>query len=132
MKRKWFNAQSLVLTATILYIFSLFMPWIDLPFRASANGLSQQGYLVLFLFVIPLYFILNEKSSRFFSVASSVAAVAFLIYYAGEANRTYQGEVVSQTGGGLYLSIFSAVLLVFAVFLNNIERKRYGTNGSVK
>lgn len=124
MVKKRNNGDILVLSAPILYIISLFLPWVDVAFNGSSNGLSQRGYVVLVLFAYPIYSVIAKKPPRFFGLASSVSAVVFLFYYVMEVSQKYMEADISEAGVGLYLAILSSIILAVGVFIKMKNQSR--------
>lgn len=60
MLEKWGKGGTVIVAATVLFVISLFMPWVE--FILSVNGFQQQGYLALFYLLI--LFILHLLVSR--------------------------------------------------------------------
>lgn len=134
MLKKRSTAELLILLSTILYIVSLFFPWVSLAFTDSANGFAHRGYIVLILFVYPIFTVYAKKSPGLLGIASSLAAAVFLLYYIKQVSQHYMGENVSEAESGLYLAMVSSLVLVTGIILKIKDEKQkvYESNGIVK
>ncbi|MEN1966815.1 hypothetical protein WMZ97_01955 [Lentibacillus sp. N15] len=111
MAKKWGVGGFIILLATILYIISLFLPWIDLYF-IKMNGFQREGYLVLLLFIYPVYSVLARKSlNRIAGVAVSVIAIGVLISFLTTLPVEVMGQSVQAVGAGLYIGLAASVIL---------------------
>ncbi|MGP4106252.1 hypothetical protein [Virgibacillus sp. L01] len=134
MVEKRSTADLLILLSTILFIVSLFFPWVGLAFTDSASGFAHRGYFILILFVYPIFTVYAKKSPGLLGLAGSIAAVVYLLYYIIQVSQHYMGERVSGAESGLYLAMISSLVLVTGVLFKIKDEKRgtYESNGIVK
>ncbi|MFB4170107.1 hypothetical protein ACE1TG_19330 [Virgibacillus sp. JSM 102003] len=134
MLKKRSTADLLILLSTILFIVSLFFPWVSLAFTDSANGFAHRGYIILILFIYPIFTVYAKKTPGLLGLAGSLAAAVFLLYYIVQVSQHYMGENVSKAEFGLYLGFVSSIVLVIGVLLKikDEKRKTYESNGIVK
>ncbi|MBP1948954.1 hypothetical protein [Virgibacillus litoralis] len=134
MLKKRSIGEVLIINSTILYIISLFLPWVNLAFTDSASGFAHRGYIVLVLFIYPIFTVYTKKSPGLLGIAGSIAAAVFLLYYIIQVSQHYMGESVSEAGSGLYLALLSSLILVTGVILKlkDEKQKSYESNGIVK
>ncbi|TRM10851.1 hypothetical protein FH966_03455 [Lentibacillus cibarius] len=123
MLKKMKTGDLLIYIATAVYTSSLFFPWVYVTFYGNVNGFAHRGYIVLLLFAFPICASLFKKTPRFFSVATSISAVVFLVFYSMEVSQSYMGESVSYPAAGLYIAIGASVVLVAGVILNRRTAK---------
>ncbi|SDQ11427.1 hypothetical protein SAMN05216232_0622 [Virgibacillus subterraneus] len=124
----------LILISTILYIISLFLPWVNLAFTDSASGFAHRGYIVLILFFYPVFTVFAKKSPGLLGISGSLAAAVFLLYYIIKVSQHYMGASVSEAGTGLYIALLSSLVLVTGVILKlkDEKQKPYESSGIVK
>jgi len=123
MIRKWGIGGSIIVAAAILYIIALFMPWIDL-FFIKMNGFQRQGYLVLALFIYPLYTVFRGKPMNIiFGLTASILTVALLIYYLATVPSDLMGQSIHPTGSGLYTALAASIIFVIGSFIKGIESR---------
>lgn len=123
MIRKWGIGGSIIMAATILYIIALFMPWIDLYF-IKMNGFQRQGYLVLALFIYPLYTTFKGKPMNvIFGLTASLITVALLIYFLVMVPDNLMGQSIHAVGPGLYTALAATILFVIGSFIKGMESK---------
>lgn len=123
MIRKWGVGGSIIVAATILYIIALFMTWVDLSF-IQMNGFQRQGYVVLALFIYPLYTIFKRKPMNIiFGLTASLLTVALLIYYLVTMPHDLMGKSVHVVGPGLYTALTATVIFVVGSFIKGMESK---------
>ncbi|TQS72071.1 hypothetical protein DX933_13865 [Ornithinibacillus gellani] len=105
----------LIITATILFIASLFLPWTKI-LNVRMSGFAQEGFYVLILYLYPVYTVLaKRKVQAFAGMLCAIIALVFLIYFLFYMSGNFMGTTFSTASLGLYLAIISALLLLIGV-----------------
>ena len=113
--KEWNLGGKLVFISAILAIISLFMTWVDVGiFKAS--GFQQGGYIILVLFLYPIYKLLkNDPMSKIIGLISAVLALIIGISYLTSKSIEIFDTSVNVAGTGLYLYIIANIILIVGV-----------------
>lgn len=121
MVRKWGIGGFLIVIAAILYVISLFMPWVS-TVLFHMNGFQKESYLILILFVYPLFTVIANKSMNLMiGLALAIFALLFLVYYATSTSEAYVGSAFSVAGAGLYAAIIATILFLAGIIIKARE-----------
>ncbi len=122
MVRNWGMGGLFIVIAAILYIISLFMPWVSTALF-SMNGFQQVGYLVILLFIYPLYTILANRPMNFMvGLALAIFSILFLVYHLTSSLGEYMGAMIHVAGAGLYTGIFATILFLVGIIVKSREK----------
>lgn len=117
--------EKIVLGSVIISIISLFMPWVDAGIL-TVSGFQQQGFLLLLLFVYPVYKIIKgEDYNKIIGMISGILAIIILILFYKTKDVDFFGESTNVTGSGMYVFILSSVIFTIgnALTQNNVNKK---------
>lgn len=120
MLEKWGKGGTVIVAATVLFVISLFMPWVE--FILSVNGFQQEGYLVLILFAYPLYTALAGKPiNAIAGYLCGLAALVGMILFLNSKSGDVFGQSFNAAASGMYVAIAACVVLLIGVFLKTKE-----------
>ncbi|NLC66855.1 MAG: hypothetical protein GX752_08010 [Clostridium sp.] len=106
-----------------LIIISVFIAIISLPFNwvnlegMSIAGYSQRAYIVLLLFLYPLYIVIsNKEMDNFIAYIFAIFANVVGMAYIRIISTTFLETEFISYGLGIYIYLASTFLLLFGVF----------------
>jgi len=114
---------SLIFISSLLSVISLFMNWIDAGIT-KASGIEQQGYLLLILYIYPVYKLFKkEKINKIIGLPLGILSIICGVLYLTHKNINFFGQSINVAGMGLYLFIISSVILTLGIY-------KYNTNNT--
>tara|TARA_B100000035_G_C20699216_1_gene421889 strand:+ start:178 stop:570 length:393 start_codon:yes stop_codon:yes gene_type:complete len=114
--KKWNFGRKLMFISSVLALFSLFLPWIDIGI-ASRNGFSTLGFILLIFYIYPIMNLLKDKEIiKIRGYISSILAVIAGIGWVMSNQATFMGKSINTSGSGLVIFIISSIILVIAVW----------------
>jgi len=143
--------RNVILMASLVGMFSAFLPWLNIPMHGVVNGTSftpriheiawlpiPLGWFTFLLFLYPAGYSLLGKGIEPQSVPSKVIGIlglfsaGFGIYAIAEISSAIMstfvgvpfGEVLNVIGLGLYLVIFCGALVFAVSFFNLLDTDR--------
>ncbi|MHB9130378.1 MAG: hypothetical protein ACYDBB_04705 [Armatimonadota bacterium] len=116
---EWTAGRRTIFISACIAVLSQFFSWVDIGF-ASANGISQGGFLFLGFFVYPCLALFRDKDiSVWWGVMCALGAVGSTIAYIASKGGELFGEEVNVTAGGAYVFLLCAVALGVGVVLDH-------------
>ncbi|NHN38956.1 hypothetical protein G8764_16730 [Pseudomaricurvus alcaniphilus] len=111
-KQKWMYLSFLVV------IFSMFLPWAQLGIR-EISGWSNQAFMLLPAWFIPLYFVANRKSFPLLTrVSITVGALGLLGFDPAENGFSLLGNHYEfEVGAGPYAYTLGLLLGLYGEFI---------------
>ncbi|NBG89590.1 hypothetical protein [Isachenkonia alkalipeptolytica] len=112
---QWNIGGKIIFIATGLAVLSLFMSWVDLGI-ITASGFQQDGYLLLLLYIYPVYKLLKDRPMKkvvgaILSMLAVISAIGFML----SKSVDFYGTTVNGAGAGLYLFVIASILLTVGV-----------------
>lgn len=126
IKTKKMNKQRLyILTIGILGAIGTFLPWASVPLTGNIYGTEGDGWITLFLFLVPVLFSLIKDRTKnlnggflIASIISSLIASVIGVYdlLNFKSLKAELGELLT-IGPGLYVIIVTGILLPIVAFI---------------
>ncbi len=117
------TSQKIILASGGIALFSLFLPWAQHDLgganEINRNGLEQQGYILLVLFVYPVLKALKSKTfNKKIALTSSIASVIFsvLFTFSQSVDYIFLNTSVNVSAYGLHLYVFASCLLTYGIY----------------
>ncbi|WEK54724.1 MAG: hypothetical protein P0Y55_01195 [Candidatus Cohnella colombiensis] len=115
-----FNSWNLggksIFISACLAIVSLFFNWVEFSF-ISQNGIEQDAYLFLAVFIYPVLVLLQEKPlNQIIGYICAVIGVICGIAYINAKSTTLFGTTINASGTGPYIFIVACILLAFGTY----------------
>ncbi len=112
---EWSIGGKMIFIATIAAILSLFMKWVDIGIM-SFSGFQQQGYLILILYIYPVYKLLKgESMSKGIGLGCGITAIIIGIVFLFSKTVDMFGESINFATTGLYINIVASILLTVGI-----------------
>lgn len=112
-----------IIIACILGIISVFLPWMEHPFRGTVTGFHPRipfGKIALLLFIIPLVLTFLKDRSKALTGGLLYGAIAGGVISAIMgimAINTFSKEIMAHIGMGLYLLVLAGFSIPAIGFL---------------
>ena len=117
------TSQKIILASGGIALFSLFLPWAQHDLgganEINRNGLEQQGYILLVLFVYPVLKTLYSKTfNKRIALTSSIASVIFSVMFSltQSVDYIFLNKSVNVSAYGLHLYVFASCLLTYGIY----------------
>ncbi len=112
---KWNLGSKVIFISACVALFSMLLPWVSI-FGFAASGFSGAYFLLLGLFVYPIFMLLQNRliNMQIGYICSGVAVLVTIIIIA-RIRQVFFG--LNAVGLGAYLFLLSAVALGVGVYL---------------
>lgn len=105
----------IILISVIVAILSLFMTWVDIRIT-KLSGFQQKGYLVLILYIYPVYKVLKGRNlNKVVGIICGGIAVIGMIAFLLSKSVNVFGTTVNAASTGMYVNILASVILIIGV-----------------
>jgi cytochrome b subunit of formate dehydrogenase len=127
--QEWDFGGKLIFISIILGILSLFMSWVDIGI-IRVSGFQQQGYVLLILFIYPIYKLLKgTKINKVLGLICSIIAVICGFAFLRSKSVEFLGSMINAGGAGIYLFIIASIMLTVGIIQYKYQPDQPENNG---
>jgi len=114
--QNWNTGGKIIFSAACAAVLSMFMTWVEAGIF-SQNGLAQEAWIFLGLWIYPVLMLLKGKSiNRGWGLTCSIVSTVITFGYIQEHTKVLLGDIPIDTyGGGAVVFLLASIALIVGV-----------------